>query len=153
MSRPALYLRYKNKEDIFRSLAEFYFDDAVANVSAALSQPGPFDTVLADSFDAMGGAKAEAMLSSPHGRELLDAGNTTSPDIAEAGNLRLHGLYRDWLQAGVDAGNVQLGTAPEIAAQMILSALHGIKVNAPDYPSYLTQIAALAAMLGAGLTR
>jgi AcrR family transcriptional regulator len=34
MSRAALYLHYRNKEDIFRSLAQFYYDDAVAQVRA-----------------------------------------------------------------------------------------------------------------------
>ena len=55
MSRPALYLHYRNKEDIFRSLAQFYYDDAVQSVAEALSAEGPIPDTLARAFAAQGG--------------------------------------------------------------------------------------------------
>ena len=40
LSRTALYLHYRNKEDIFRSLAARYFDEALRDMTAALHLPG-----------------------------------------------------------------------------------------------------------------
>lgn len=151
VSRPALYLHYRNKEDIFRSLAEFYYDDAARQVAQALATPGPVAEVLGRAFDAQGGATLEAMLSSPHGLELLDTGSATASDIAEAGEARLRRIYADWLKTAADAGQVHLPGGAEAAADAITAALKGIKGLGADYPTYKARVHLLAQMVGAGL--
>ncbi|MGV6850019.1 MAG: TetR/AcrR family transcriptional regulator, partial [Marinibacterium sp.] len=73
MSRPALYLRYRNKEDILRSLVQGYYDRAASDVAAALAGTGPVADRLNRAFLAQGGPLAEVMLTSPHGMELMDS--------------------------------------------------------------------------------
>lgn len=152
MSRPALYLHFRNKRDIFRSLARFHFDRKAALVEAALAQPGPVAAVLAAAFAAQGGAAIKAMLTSPHGMELLDAAGSTAADIVQEGEAHLRRIYADWLGRASAAGQVRLvGPALELADTMT-AALNGIKMAGTDYATYQTRVAHLAAVLGAGLT-
>ncbi len=151
MSRPALYLHYRSKEDIFRSLAQFYYDDAVECVRAALARDLAVPDRLAEAFSAQGGAIIEAMLSSPHGRELLDTSNATAADIAEAGEARLRNVYAGWLTDMAARGAVRLSVPAGDAAGAITAALAGIKGKATDHASYSRDVAALARLIGAGL--
>jgi AcrR family transcriptional regulator len=151
MSRPALYLHYRNKEDIFRSLVKFYYDGAVIAVDAALQAPGTAPEVLARAFAAQGGELIEAMLTSPHGLEMLDTGTTIAADIAADGEARLTGLYARWLETGAQAGRLRLTGTPPVMAQTITAALKGIKSAGPDHATYVAQVAQLAALIGTGL--
>ncbi len=152
MSRPALYLHYKNKEDIYRSLARIYCVDAARDVEKALAGDGSVRDVLANAFAAQGGALIKAMLSSPHGLELLDSGTTRAADIIAAGEARLRAIYAAWLEEQSQAGTIRLsGPAPEVAAT-ITAALKGIKAEAPEYSAYAARVSQLATLIGAGLT-
>lgn len=151
MSRPAVYLHYKNKEAIFRSLVQFYYDTAVANVSAALAEPGSVSDRIARAFDAQGGELMAAMLTSPHGMELVDAGSLTAAEVVAEGEERLRALYSAWLEGEVSDGRLRLtGAADDVAATMT-AALKGIKTTVPDFESYTTRVKQLAALIGAGL--
>jgi len=151
MSRPALYLHYRNKQDIFRSLAQFYYDQATTAVEAALAERGAASEVLAKAFAAQGGEVFEVMLSSPHGMELLDATSLTAADIVTAGEERLRAVYTAWLTRIAGAGQGRFdGTAQDMAGTMT-AALKGIKMAGTDYATYRNRVALLAAMIGAGL--
>lgn len=151
MSRPALYLHYRSKEDIFRSLAQFYYDDAVESVRAALARDLPIPERLAAAFAAQGGAIIETMMTSPHGRELIDTGNATAADIADAGEARLRAVYAGWLTEMAAKGALRLSVSPDAAAAAMMAALAGIKGKAPDHASYARDVDTLGRMIGAGL--
>jgi len=152
MSRPALYLHYRNKEDIFRRLAQVFYDEGIEAVSAALAGPGSVAEVLAAAFAAQGGDAAEAMLSSPHGIELLDAGMVTAADIVESGEARLQAIYTAWLTDQAAAGRVHLTGPADQMASTFCVALKGLKMAGSDFATYTNRVAQLAAMIGAGLT-
>ncbi|MGD9864366.1 MAG: TetR family transcriptional regulator [Pseudodonghicola sp.] len=152
MSRPALYLHYRNKEDIYRGLMEFYYDHAAHAIADALEGAGSVAERLAAAFAAQGGEAAELMITSPHGREILDAGFALAGDVVAAGEARLAVVYAVWLAHAAETGQVRLTGEPEEIAATITSALKGIKKTVPDYPSYKTRVAQLAALMGAGLT-
>ncbi len=151
MSRPALYLHYRNKDDIFRRLAQQYYDQAAEAVHLALRGAGGVPEVLAAAFAAQGGALMQAMLNSPHGIELLGTGDATAADIAAAGEARLSGIYADWLAEQAEAGRVRLQAPPQEVAATLTAALKGIKSAVPEYDAYSRRVAQLAALLGAGL--
>ena len=152
MSRPALYLRYRNKEDIYRCLTQLYYDSTVAAVRAALAAPGSVTERVSAALAAQAGEMVEAMLSSPHGVELMDTGHSVARDIAEAGEAALAAAYADWLEEEVAAGRVRLpGPAGEIAAT-ITTALKGLKMAGVDFATYRARVAHLAQLIGAGLT-
>ncbi|MDX5401621.1 MAG: TetR/AcrR family transcriptional regulator [Rhodobacterales bacterium] len=154
MSRAALYLHYRNKEDIFRSLTQFYYDDAVAQVTAVLARDLPADQALDQAFAAQAGQIFEALLSSPHGDELLDTKYASSADIAQAGEARLVAVYAAWLRNQSTAGRISLdvaqGDAAALAATM-MAALHGLKTPRPTPAAYRAAARLLARVFARSL--
>jgi len=153
VSRPALYLHFRNKEDIYRALVAAFYDQAVQDVQAALEGAGRVADRLDAAFAAQGGEVVALMLGSPHGMELLDMGADSATDLIQAGEGRLAAVYARWLERMAREGEVSLtGPAEEIAATFT-AALKGIKCAVPDYGTYRARVAQLAALMGAGLAK
>lgn len=152
MSRPALYLHFKNKDAIFRALVAAYYGNAAAGVRAALAEPGPLPERLMAAFEGQAGEAVEMMMASPHGMELFEVTKNVAGEEIGAGEAALSGIYADWLQQQAVAGNAVLsGDAAEVA-QTICASLKGIKQTAADYTAYQAGLRQLAALFGAGLT-
>lgn len=148
VSRAAIYLHFRNKEDLFRSLVQVCYDQTEAALKQALERPvtGPLGDWLAEVFETQSGALVEVMLTSPHGMELLDSGTTVAPDIVQTGEARLTAIYANWL----NGAQVRFDGPPEDVAKTITSALKGIKMTAADHPGYLVGIRQFARLLAAG---
>ncbi|SEQ37991.1 TetR/AcrR family transcriptional regulator [Thalassovita taeanensis] len=156
MSRAAVYLHYRNKEDILRALTQDYYDQAATAISTVLARPLPATDALTAAFEAQAGPVFEAMLSSPHGQELLDTKYASSADIAREGEARMAALYADWLRKEQAADRISLtpfGDDPAALATTMMAALHGVKAAMPDYASYRTSVRRLAQLFGAALSR
>jgi AcrR family transcriptional regulator len=151
MSRAALYLHYRNKEDIFQSLVQSYFDTACAEVTRVLGQGLPPDQALSAAFAAQGGPIIKALLNSPHGAEFMDAKTQVSGDIVQAGEARLTAIYADWLQREAAEGRVALHGEAMACAETLLAALNGMKAGVTDFAGYAAGVDRLAALLGRGL--
>jgi AcrR family transcriptional regulator len=149
MSRAALYLRFKNKEDIFRSLVRHYYASGLADMAAALSHNTPdAETALNAAVLAKNGAVMELLLTSPHGHELLDAGFAIGADIVAEGEARMTALLADFFAArGLAAG---YGT-PQSFARMVMAALKGLKTSAADYDALLTSQQQLVRLIAQAL--
>ena len=151
MSRTALYLHFRSKDDIFRSLTARYFDACVAAMEAALNAPGQSaETALFNGFVAKDGKFMEAVLSTPHGSELLDAGFAVSLDLALAGEAKMSGLIAGWLEEqGVPA---DLAPAKAVA-DTIFAALKGLKYTATSLDDLRTGEARLARLVARAMVR
>ncbi|KIC39533.1 TetR/AcrR family transcriptional regulator [Leisingera sp. ANG-M7] len=152
MSRPALYLHFKNKDAIFRALVTAYYGNAAAGVRAALAGPGPLPDQLQAAFAAQGGEAVQQMMASPHGMELFEVTKHVAGAEIEAGEAALSGIYADWLQQQVAAGRAVLSGEASVIARTLCASLKGIKQTAADYESYQAGVRQLAALAGAGLT-
>lgn len=150
MSRPAVYLHYKNKEAIVRSLVRAHYAEKTATVSQALSSDGSVSQRLARAIDGQIKGVA-AMLTSPHGREMLDTSTSTASDILTEGEDEMIALYADWLRREDSAGRVRLPNGPDEAAKTITATLMGVKMTATSADEFEKRIAQLAELLGAGL--
>ena len=62
MSRPAVYLHFKNKTAILKALIDAYYADTSEAVRSALIAEGPIENRILSAFEAQGGAAMEAML-------------------------------------------------------------------------------------------
>ncbi|WP_372571339.1 TetR/AcrR family transcriptional regulator [Ruegeria jejuensis] len=153
MSRAAVYLHYRNKDHIFQTLVRFCYDMCTAALSEALSRDGAVSDVLEAAFLAQGEIIVKPMLSSAHGMELLEAGNTTSSEMVHDGEARLREIYASWLTQRVDAGGATLPGSAEDTAALITSSLKGAKVTAGSYEDYCRSAKLLASVLGAGIAR
>lgn len=149
MSRPALYLLFRNKEDIFRSLSAYYFDTTADAMRQALAQPGSTASVLHGGLLAWSGKMGEALLTSPHGHELLDAGNELCADTVTDGKARLAGILADWLAEQDARHAISLKADPQETAELILAAVHGIKE--PPYDRFLHRLKLVAQMFADGM--
>ena len=152
MSRPALYLHFKNKNAIFRALVAVYNAEASENLRAALVGHGALDARLLAGFQAQAGPAVEAMLTTPHGLEVFEAGMSAAAEDIEAGEAAFRAIYADWLEAEAAAGRVRLtGPSAEIA-RTICASLKGLKHTSGDFATYQVGVAQLAKLLGAALT-
>jgi AcrR family transcriptional regulator len=149
MSRTALYLHYRNKEDIFRSLAIRYFEEALRDMTAALARPDQSaEAALLAAFVAKDGKFMEAVLTTPHGEELLDAGFSVTGDLAAAGEARMIAALAEWLQGRRLPDGI--GTAPEVA-QAIMAAVKGLKTSVRSLAEYRAGQARLARLFARAL--
>ena len=150
MSRPAVYLHYRNKEAIVSKLTEDYYVKKCAAVSAALATSGSISEILVRAVQ----AQIEGMttiLASPHGLELLDAGKSMSSEIISDGEATLAGHYAAWLTQEEQAGRVCLPAGAEETAKTITATLKGLKMTGPSAEEYEKRVALFAALVGAGL--
>lgn len=149
ISRSALYLHFRNKEDIFRSLAARYFDDALRDMVSALERPGQtLERALLAAFIAKDGKFMEAVLTTPHGEELMDAGFSVTGDLAAAGEARMVDALGEWLsRRPIPPG---LGTARDVAATIITS-VKGLKTSVRGMEDYRAGQARLAALFARAL--
>ncbi|NSX56481.1 TetR/AcrR family transcriptional regulator [Parasulfitobacter algicola] len=152
MSRSALYLHFKNKEDIFRSLAQYYYDAAAEGMTKALQNPGPLAQVLHGAFVARGAGIMETVLSSPHGEELLDTKSTTIADVSKSGEAKLAGIFADWLKHAKASGQIRLMMDPDVMADTIMAALKGLKTPPPSLDVYRERQQVLAEVLAQALS-
>jgi len=151
MSRPALYLHYRNKEAIFGGLVEAHYGLALDQVALALDTEGTPAERLHAAFEAQGGPAMPAMMDSPHGLELFEAGMSVAGDAIDAGERALRSVYATWLQREYAAGRVALTGPVDEVARTFCAAMKGIKHTSQDYASYASGMAQLAALFGAAL--
>lgn len=150
LSRSALYLHFKNKEDIFRSLAQRYFDEALRDMETALTRPGQdMAQALLAAFIAKDGKFMEVVLSTPHGQELMDAGFAVTGDLAAAGEGRMTALLAKWLSGR--ALPPDMGT-PDRLAETIVTAVKGLKTTARTLADYREGQALLARLFARALS-
>lgn len=149
LSRPTLYLSFRNKEDICRSLVAVYYQTAQAQVAVALRSERDPALALRAAFLAQAGEIKEVIFNSPYAAELMDAGSAVASDIAADGEAGLQAVYADWLEERLAQGSVVFSEEPKVLADMFMHALHGIKT--PPYGSFVVRLDALARMLGAAL--
>ncbi|WP_122075287.1 TetR/AcrR family transcriptional regulator [Pseudophaeobacter sp. EL27] len=152
MSRPALYLHFKNKEAIFRALVESYYTEASMKITLALAEEVTLHQRLARAFAAHGGESMEAMMSSAHGMELLEATMNVAGDMIEEGEARLQALYAAWLTSEFARGQVVLTSDAETIGRLFCACLKGVKHTSQSYAAYQAGVASYAALCAEALT-
>jgi AcrR family transcriptional regulator len=156
MSRPALYLRYAGKEDIFNALVRIHFERSERAVAKVLAVPGPPTKTLLAAMQAIDGDAVEAMLNSPHADEILSTNTPFNQTEVQQAHARITRHIASWIAEGVAAGRLSLealdASADEVA-ETIMAAKFGIKAFAKDFAAYRAAQARVAAIFGKALTR
>lgn len=135
VSRPALYLVFKNKADIYRAIAQTMLNNSLETARAALESDDPFDQRMMTAI-------REAMISliqqfqqSPHGGEILDVKNSLAADLIgewrEAlTDLMAGSIAREASRNGADLAT--FGLDSRALAQFLLDGLEGMKMRTGD---------------------
>ncbi|WP_157016539.1 TetR/AcrR family transcriptional regulator [Mesorhizobium xinjiangense] len=135
VSRPALYLVFRNKTDIYRAIASSLFERSAQAAQAALAGDGPFAERAEKAIDDAILAMMEGIVTSPHGAEMLDMKNALAADLAE----RWRNGFVDALTAAVETEAARRGTdlaarglTAQTLAELLLDGLEGMKARATD---------------------
>ncbi|MEX0954218.1 MAG: helix-turn-helix domain-containing protein [Rhizobiaceae bacterium] len=130
ISRPALYLMFRNKTDIYRALAAGHTEEMIHTASAALSGEGSLSDRLEKSFNCILTMAAE-IEASPHGHELLDMKNSLAGEIIVA----WRGRMVDLVEAAIEREMAKRPSgrpsdaAARMLAEMLLDAMEGLKAR------------------------
>lgn len=81
VSRPALYLLFKNKTDIYRAIGSCLLCNSMRDARRALTAEAPFAERLTDALDKACFRLMAMIEGSPHGEELLDVNNSLAADL------------------------------------------------------------------------
>ncbi|MEM7524441.1 MAG: helix-turn-helix domain-containing protein, partial [Pseudomonadota bacterium] len=84
MSRPALYLHFRNKAEIFRAGSEAVHTSALDAATKAIGQDGALEDRLAGFLIAYKGAAWRIIVETPHGREMIDLSSSLAEDETHA---------------------------------------------------------------------
>lgn len=152
MSRSALYLHFKNKEDICRSLVAFFYDRKCDAIAEALAQDAPVQQILIDAFATHLSSLVDLVVKGPSGAELVDAGAQVAADIVAAGELRLQDLYTGWLDRERSAGRVRRDLSADDMARTCMALLKGVHARASDLTDLRAEVTPLAQVIGRGLS-
>ena len=155
MSRPALYLLFKNKTDIYRAIAVMLLSRSLEQAKMALAGEGPFAGRMMRAIDESLISMMRAVHASPHGAELLDMKSS----LADLIGCWRGGLVKHIATAIEDeaAGNgVELaakGLSAKLLADMLLDGLEGMKTRISDPDEQRQAAAALITVIDLALQK
>jgi AcrR family transcriptional regulator len=154
LSRAALYLQFRNKEDIFRDLAGGLHEEALLQAEAALDDAQPLAERLRASVEAKTLRMMEIAYASPHGSELMDEKNRLCGDVATDSERRFQEMLRRAFVRADEAREIDLTmaglSAPE-AADVFSRAVQGLKGPDITTDAYRMRLASLAKIFVVGL--
>jgi len=154
VSRAALYLQFRNKEEIFVSLARQLQEDALERAAAALRSDAPLAERIRAAIEAKSLKLIEITLGSPHGAELMDETNRLCSDLVSDTERHFTDQLARLLRRAAQAGEIDLTsldvTASD-AAQLLLRAVKGLKGPGVTVEGYRDGLAKLVRVLIAGL--
>ncbi|RWK50299.1 TetR/AcrR family transcriptional regulator [Mesorhizobium sp.] len=136
MSRPALYLLFKNKTDIFRAIAMMLLSRSLKQAKTALAGNGAFAERMTRAIDEALISMMRAVHSSPHGAEILDMKSSVADLVGcWRGGLVEHvaaAIEEEAVANGVDLA--AKGLSARLLADMLLDGLEGMKtrISNPD---------------------
>ncbi|MDA5094454.1 helix-turn-helix domain containing protein [Aliiroseovarius sp. KMU-50] len=154
MSRAALYLHFKNKQDLFRRLVTMFFAQAVLDLSAELTRDPerPVAETLTAALLAKGGAGMEALFNSPHGHELMEVKDSAAQAEVADGMALVSEVLANWFEAQANAGRVTLELSASDLAKTLLHGLDGVKINATTYQGYRDGITRMSRVFGKSIS-
>ncbi len=128
MSRPALYLHFKNKGEIFNAMASEMMGQALENARAALNGKGSMEDRL---FAAVKSAildPVEFLHATAHGAELLDLKHQLAGDIIKDWHAKKAAMVAEALEkSGTAKAKGMTGAA---LATILIDGMEGLKQRA-----------------------
>lgn len=135
LSRTALYLQFRNKEDIFRELAAGLHEEALSGAEAALNSDQPLSNRLRSAVEAKTLKLIQIIQASPHGSELMDEKNRLCGDLASDSEKRFVAMLERAFIRADETKAIELagaGLSASEAAELFAHSIIGLK--GPDVP-------------------
>jgi len=135
ISRPALYLLFKNKADIYRAIGTALLDRSASSADEELAKDGPFVERMMAAVERSLISMMKMIMDSPHGAEIIDHKNTLASDLHATWRGRLRETFRKAVLAEAKRNTVDLkarGLTAESLADLLLDGLEGMKSRVSD---------------------
>ena len=130
ISRPALYLVFKSKSEIYLAGFIDMLEDIRLNVRRAFAAAPDFKSGLLDAIDAAVLAPHRMIAGTPHGAELFTLGEHVQSGLGEQWYAAIEAELEAAIREQVAAGRLDLsmlGLTPDRFARLIMSSIEGIK--------------------------
>lgn len=155
ISRPALYLMFENKEDLFRQLASQRQNQAIDEAFKVLSGKGPLVDRFIGAFLAYEKKYYEPVSGSPHGEELMDINLSIAGDDMKKGRDRLMGFLAKAIDDAVSKGEADLSGSQMTSrdfVELYMSSIGGQKKSATSIKDFRRRISEVGAIFMASIT-
>jgi AcrR family transcriptional regulator len=156
ISRPALYLEFKNKADIYRAGFLVMLARTFRNVDQALEGEGPLLDRLIAALNAGIVAPMRKLQQSPHGAELFEVKKEIAGDLGQDWNAVLEGSLQRALADAFAKGQIDLESHSLSAAdlaRLIVSSAEGIKKCMTDWHQAEADISRIVELMVRPLVR
>jgi AcrR family transcriptional regulator len=150
MSRPALYLLFSSKEEVFRSLVTQVFDELLQEVRAGLSKRENVVDKLTFAFEVWCVGPFEITQASPDAKDILESSYEFATEIIAHAFSDFEHILSDALRPIVDAQAERL-LSPEQLAHILTTAVVGFKEAASSVAQLRQMIRGLITVVLAGL--
>jgi AcrR family transcriptional regulator len=154
VSRAALYLQFRNKEEIFRSLSQQLHDQALASAAAALEGAGTLAERLRAAVEAKTMRFIEIAYGSPHGSELLDERARLCGDLPVEFERRFQEMVTRVFRRAAQSGEIDLAglaMSPADAAELFARSVSGLKSPGITADVYRRRLSSLVHLFAAGM--
>ena len=133
ISRPALYLMFENKEDLFQGLAAHRLDQAIDSALSMLQGNGKIADRFLESLLVFEQIFYEPIADSPHGTELMDTSLSLASEIMTKKLARFHAALTKSLSEAEARGQITFARTPmkpRAFVELLFTALNGVKKRA-----------------------
>jgi AcrR family transcriptional regulator len=155
ISRPALYLQFHSKEEVYLALAEAVVTSALNDAEAAWTADADFATNLKNVILAKDLPMYRLLHASPHGAELLAIDASATEQFAKALDAGFAAILANCAQRSADQGRVDLslfGGALGFGARVAVFA-SGLKHETKTEADYLQALDCLIQIIARAIVK
>lgn len=154
LSRPALYLIFRNKADIYREIARCLMGHCLEQSRKVFACDAPLLTRIDRMCDEVMAVTLRGIKESPHGDELLDMKSSLAGEIMAQWRTEMDAMLervfaREASEAGVDLA--ARGISARLIAETYIDALEGVELRFSDPSDHPARAKAVARILVAAL--
>lgn len=135
ISRPALYLDFTNKKEIFRGLATGLFARNISNVELVFAENRPFNDKLLEVLNISFAEFYRVLEETPHGEELLSVKTEFAADIHIKWLADIKLAIEAGLASHVARENIDIkktGLSVKQLSAIIVNSMNGLKTGQAD---------------------
>lgn len=132
MSRPSVYLHFRNKAEIYRAAAQAIFERSWSTAREALTEPRPFGERVGEALDRAMFKLFRIVAESPHGEELMDVNHNIASDLVAGWRSAMVCGFAKAIRNEAELRGVRLeerGLSAEALAEMLFDILEGLKAR------------------------
>lgn len=156
ISRPALYLEFKNKADIYRAGFIDMLEKTFRDVDAALEGDAPLHERLIAALNAGIVVPIRNIANTPHGAELFEVKQELADDLGQDWNTVLERTLERAISTADAGGEIALAESKVTSAdlaRLIVSSVEGIKKRMSDWDGVERDLARIINLMVRPLVR